>query len=201
MPCHRAFWRRPGSDGGAVPAGVSLRAAERRDSWVSIAFAACQRASGLQPRKALLRVRRRRTRPLQSRPCRPGSSRPLRQASAQRACRPVVVAQLLEVIFDLHAYRAHLPNAALPLEPWPGRVLLTGRRLSLHCRGEPDSAHAGGRDSAASGLVAQICDSILTATSLRLGKNCSDWRNARERWRQRMRFCRRTNAARAAAQG
>ena len=36
-------------------------------------------------------------------------------------CRPVVVAQLLDTIFDLHAYRAHLPNAALPFEPWPGR--------------------------------------------------------------------------------
>ena len=39
-----------------------------------------------------------------------------------RRCRPVVVTQLLDVIFDLHAYRAHLPNAALPLEPWPGRA-------------------------------------------------------------------------------
>ena len=36
-------------------------------------------------------------------------------------CRPVVAAQLLDVIFDLHAYRAHLPDAALPFEPWPGR--------------------------------------------------------------------------------
>ena len=36
-------------------------------------------------------------------------------------CRPVVVAQLLDTVFDLHAYRAHLPNAALPFEPWPGR--------------------------------------------------------------------------------
>jgi hypothetical protein len=36
--------------------------------------------------------------------------------------RPVVVAHLLEVIFDLHAYRAALPTAALPIEPWPGRV-------------------------------------------------------------------------------
>jgi hypothetical protein len=33
-----------------------------------------------------------------------------------------VAAQLLDVIFDLHAYRAHLPNAALQLEPWPGRA-------------------------------------------------------------------------------
>src|SRR5574337_273930 len=37
-------------------------------------------------------------------------------------CRPVVVTHLLDVIFDLHAYRAHLPPAALPLEPWPGRT-------------------------------------------------------------------------------
>jgi hypothetical protein len=37
-------------------------------------------------------------------------------------CRPVVVTRLLDVIFDLHAYRAHLPNVALPLEPWPGRT-------------------------------------------------------------------------------
>jgi hypothetical protein len=37
-------------------------------------------------------------------------------------CRPVVVAQLLDVIFDLHAFRAHLPNAALLIEPWPGRA-------------------------------------------------------------------------------
>ncbi|WP_287787684.1 integrase [Acidiphilium sp.] len=36
-------------------------------------------------------------------------------------CRPVIVALLLEVVFDLHAYRAHLPTAALAFEPWPGR--------------------------------------------------------------------------------
>jgi hypothetical protein len=36
-------------------------------------------------------------------------------------CRPVIVALLLEVVFDLHAYRAHLPTAALAIEPWPGR--------------------------------------------------------------------------------
>ncbi len=36
--------------------------------------------------------------------------------------RPVVAAQLLDVVFDLHAFRAHLPNAALSLEPWPGRT-------------------------------------------------------------------------------
>jgi len=36
--------------------------------------------------------------------------------------RPVIVAHLLEVVFDLHAYRAHLPTTALPIEPWPDRV-------------------------------------------------------------------------------
>ncbi|HVC61096.1 MAG TPA: integrase, partial [Acetobacteraceae bacterium] len=36
-------------------------------------------------------------------------------------CRPVIVALLLEVAFDLHAYRAYLPTAALAVEPWPGR--------------------------------------------------------------------------------
>lgn len=36
-------------------------------------------------------------------------------------CRPVIVALLLEVVFDLHAYRAYLPTAALAVEPWPGR--------------------------------------------------------------------------------
>jgi integrase len=35
--------------------------------------------------------------------------------------RPIVVAQLLEVIFDLHTYRAHLGPFRLPFEPWPGR--------------------------------------------------------------------------------
>lgn len=35
--------------------------------------------------------------------------------------RPIIVALLLEVIFDLYAYRAHLPTAALAIEPWPGR--------------------------------------------------------------------------------
>ena len=40
----------------------------------------------------------------------------------QDGCRPVVVAHLLEVVFDLHAYRAHLQSAGLQIEPWPGRV-------------------------------------------------------------------------------
>lgn len=37
-------------------------------------------------------------------------------------CRPVIVAQLLSVVFDLYTYRAHLPTAALPVEPWSGRL-------------------------------------------------------------------------------
>ena len=40
----------------------------------------------------------------------------------QDGCRPAIVALLLEVVFDLHAYRAHLPSAGLRIEPWPGRV-------------------------------------------------------------------------------
>ena len=36
--------------------------------------------------------------------------------------RPVVVAHLLEVVFDLNAYRPDLPSAGLRFEPWPGRV-------------------------------------------------------------------------------
>lgn len=40
----------------------------------------------------------------------------------QDRCRPAIVALLLEVVFDLHAYRAHLPSAGLQIEPWPGRV-------------------------------------------------------------------------------
>lgn len=36
--------------------------------------------------------------------------------------RPVVIAQLLEVVFDLYAYRAHLPTGGLRFEPWPGRT-------------------------------------------------------------------------------
>lgn len=35
--------------------------------------------------------------------------------------RPVVVSHLLEVVFDLHALRDHLPTARLSFEPWPGR--------------------------------------------------------------------------------
>jgi len=38
-----------------------------------------------------------------------------------RRCQPVIAAQLLEVVFDLHTYRAYLPTASLRIEPWPGR--------------------------------------------------------------------------------
>ena len=37
-------------------------------------------------------------------------------------CRPVIVAQLVAVVFDLYTYRARLPTAGLAIEPWPGRV-------------------------------------------------------------------------------
>ncbi len=35
--------------------------------------------------------------------------------------RPIVMAQLLEVVFHLYAWREHLPAARLLFEPWPGR--------------------------------------------------------------------------------
>jgi hypothetical protein len=35
---------------------------------------------------------------------------------------PAVIAQLLEVVFDIYTYRAHLPRGGLPFEPWPGRI-------------------------------------------------------------------------------
>jgi hypothetical protein len=38
-----------------------------------------------------------------------------------RRCRPIIIPQLIEVIFDLYAYSVHLPSSALPFEPWPGR--------------------------------------------------------------------------------
>ena len=121
MPCHGAFRRGPGSDGGAVPAGVSLRTAERRIPGFR------SRLPPASVRQAFNRARRffefvgaelgrcdldRVDQALLDR-----YAKLLRNGR----CRPVIVAQLLEVIFDLHAYRAHLPNAALPFEPWPGR--------------------------------------------------------------------------------
>ncbi|MGH9805856.1 MAG: integrase [Terriglobia bacterium] len=36
--------------------------------------------------------------------------------------RPAFVTQLLEVVFDLYAYRVHLPTGGLQFEPWPGRT-------------------------------------------------------------------------------
>jgi hypothetical protein len=41
----------------------------------------------------------------------------------QNGRRPVAVVQLLAVVFDLYAYRRHLPAAALRFEPWPGRTV------------------------------------------------------------------------------
>lgn len=46
-----------------------------------------------------------------------------RYAKALRSAglRTIAVAQLLEVVFDLHALRDHLPTARLSFEPWPER--------------------------------------------------------------------------------
>ena len=41
----------------------------------------------------------------------------------QNGRRPVIVMQLLGIVFDLYAFRQHLPTAALRFEPWPGRTL------------------------------------------------------------------------------
>lgn len=41
----------------------------------------------------------------------------------QTGRRPIIVAQLLTVIFDLYAYRQFLPTAGLRFEPWPGRTV------------------------------------------------------------------------------
>jgi hypothetical protein len=41
----------------------------------------------------------------------------------QNGRRPVIVMQLLGVVFDLYAFRQHLRTAALWFEPWPGRTL------------------------------------------------------------------------------
>jgi hypothetical protein len=41
----------------------------------------------------------------------------------QNGRRPIIVAQLLSVIFDLYAYRQYLPAAGLRFEPWPGRTV------------------------------------------------------------------------------
>ena len=44
-----------------------------------------------------------------------------RHLSADRARRPVIVAQLLEVPADLFLYRDHLPSGGLRFQPWTGR--------------------------------------------------------------------------------
>jgi integrase len=49
--------------------------------------------------------------------------------------RPVIAAQLLDIVFNLYAYRNHLGHARLRFEPWPGRSpsLVAGYRFT---RGE-----------------------------------------------------------------
>ncbi|PZR83282.1 MAG: integrase [Stutzerimonas stutzeri] len=44
-----------------------------------------------------------------------------RHLKADRARRPVIVTQLLEVPFDLYAYRDDLPSGGLSFQPWGGR--------------------------------------------------------------------------------
>lgn len=44
-----------------------------------------------------------------------------RSLKAVRSRRPIIVAQLLEVVSDLYAYRDYLPSGGLAFEPWPGR--------------------------------------------------------------------------------
>ena len=43
------------------------------------------------------------------------------KALASAGLRPIAAAQVLETVFDLHAWRDHLPTARLCFEPWPGR--------------------------------------------------------------------------------
>ncbi|MCB1462400.1 MAG: integrase [Sphingomonas sp.] len=44
-----------------------------------------------------------------------------RHLKADRARRPAIVAQLLEIPSDLHAYRDHLPSGGLHFQPWAGK--------------------------------------------------------------------------------
>jgi hypothetical protein len=44
-----------------------------------------------------------------------------RHLMADRSRRPIIVAQLLEIPFDLRAYRDHLPSIGLSFEPWSDR--------------------------------------------------------------------------------
>nr|WP_157357696.1 integrase [Mesorhizobium metallidurans] len=44
-----------------------------------------------------------------------------RHLKADRARRPVIVTHLLEVLFDLYAYRDDLPSGRLSFQPWAGR--------------------------------------------------------------------------------
>jgi len=44
-----------------------------------------------------------------------------RHLKADRARRPVIVTHLLEVLFDLYAYRDDLPSGGLSFQPWAGR--------------------------------------------------------------------------------
>jgi len=45
-----------------------------------------------------------------------------RDLKADRTRRPIIVAHLLEIPFDLYAYRDYLPSSGLPFQPWAGRA-------------------------------------------------------------------------------
>ena len=154
----------PGCGGRTRAAGVSLCATQRRSPWLSAALAARQHSASFQPRAPLLGVCSDRTRA-------PAISRRVDQSLLDRLCQittgraaspPIVCAQLLEVVFDLHAYRAHLPTAGLQIRAMAGSVALPRRGLSLHRRREPHATHARRRDRAAAGVVAQIRHPVRT---------------------------------------
>ncbi|WP_406240151.1 hypothetical protein ACF3NX_14645 (plasmid) [Acetobacter orientalis] len=45
-----------------------------------------------------------------------------RHLREERSCRPIIVAQLLEIPFDLHALRDYLSSGGLAFQPWAGRA-------------------------------------------------------------------------------
>ena len=82
-----------------------------------------------------------------------------RYAKALRSSglRPIIAAQLLEIVFDLYAYRDHLGRARLRVRALAGPLSLPGRGISFHARREPYAPHPGADHHAAAGLVAALC--------------------------------------------
>ena len=160
LPCHRAFRRDRGSGGRPRPAGVSLCAAQRRYARSSAALAACQHPASVQPRAPNSSS----SSPIELGACdlgRVDKSLARRYAALlQTGCRPVSVAQLLEVVFRpprlprAPASRAGCDRALAG--PAPSRV--AGYSFT---RREPHAADAGGGDRAAVGLVAQVRHPVL----------------------------------------